>query len=176
MALDLFSFAGVSEQVESVFKSAQILNKKTNTAVGTRYSRAKAKDVAVLLDLQGKANRDKLNRVVKEIGKTTWHEVRGKLSGLNEYELMSLTEQVNTKGERVIALRVKEIVETLDFEGIAKALGITVDEVKAKVAEQRKKDAHIEVKSETVPPAALPETGSATDPASEPAETNPMPE
>lgn len=170
MALDLFDFAGVSKQVAVVFAEAQIKNKK-DQEVGTRFKRAKRSEVAEVLDLKGKANADRLTRIMQEVGKDTWHQVRGKLSELNDYELMSLSEQINTKGERVVALRIREVVERVDIEGIAKQLGMTVEEVKAKLDAQRKAATHIDVPSAPVTPPALPPAppAEAAKPASQPA-------
>lgn len=125
--LSLFELAGMNVEHNRLFKS-------TPLKTGTRYSRPKRTELAQTFGLVGKENADLLTEKLQQLGKGSWVAMRAALTVLEDYELLALSETQAKSGERVIALRIREIIDRVDVPKLARQLGKTEDEVRAMLA------------------------------------------
>lgn len=119
----LFEMAGMTSDHHRIFKS-------TPLKTGTRYSRPKRTELAQTFGLVGKDNADLLTEKLQQLGKGSWIAMRAALTVLEDYELLALSETQAKSGERVIALRIREIIDRVDVPKIARQLGKTEEEVR----------------------------------------------
>lgn len=141
---------GFDEAVNRVFGGKEIKG-KDGANVGTVFAPKSRKDIAELLNLKGKENKDRLDAEILKQSDEAFRVVKGQVAQLGgEWTLGKVSTRTLSNGVRQISIVAKEIKRNTGptDEAIAKSLGITVEEVQAMRARQT---AAIEAQSSTTP-------------------------
>lgn len=132
----------LDDAVNKVFGPKEIKG-KDGVTVGTSIVMRGRKEIATDLNLKGKDNRDALEAAITEQGLVAFRKVRGELAGLEEgsYTLKKAASRTMTDGLRQITIVVKEVKKNKgpSDEQIAKAWGISIEDVAKMREEQQKK-------------------------------------
>jgi len=140
---------GFDEAIQSVFGGKAIKN-KDGAMVGTSFGLKSRKDIAAVLDLKGKENKEKLDAKILEQSDAAFRVVKGQIASLGgDWTLARVASRTTAAGVRQISVTVKEIKRNVgpSDEAIAKALNITVEEVQAM---RQRQTAAIEAQSTAV--------------------------
>lgn len=141
---------GFDDAINRVFGGKDLKN-KDGVVVGTSFSPKSKKDIAALLNLKGKENREKLEAEILKQSDDAFRVVKGQVAQLGgEWTLGKVSTRTLSNGVRQISIVAKEIKRNVGptDEAIAKSLGITVEEVQAMRARQT---AAIEAQSTSTP-------------------------
>lgn len=131
----------IDDAINNVFKPTEIKG-KDGAVVGTAIVVRGMKEIRDATGLKGKDKKDELETLVAEQGLAAFRKVRGEIAGLEEgtFTLKKAANRVMGDGLRQITIVVKEVKKNKgpSDEQIAKALGMTVEEVAAMRERQQK--------------------------------------
>lgn len=129
---------GFDDAINNVF-GGKDLKDKNGAIVGSSFSVKSRKDIAAVLDLKGKENKDRLDAAILNQSDAAFRVVKGKIASLGaDWTLSRVASRTLSDGVRQISVVVKEIKRNTgpSDEAIAKSLGISVAEVQAMRARQ----------------------------------------
>lgn len=129
-----------SSEINRVFGGKAIKNAK-GEQVGESFGLRSRKDIAKDLSLAGKNNKEALDSAILTQSDEAFRIVKGQIAGLGaDWTLANVTQRVSAAGVRLITVKVKEVKRNTgpSDEAIAKALGLTVDQV-AEMRERQQK-------------------------------------
>lgn len=124
---------GFNDDLGRVFQSTNIVN-KDGAVIGSQVALRKMKDIAAATGLTGKDQKDALMAIVLKQSDAALAQVLGDLVRMQgDLTLKTSRGRVDKNGIRHINIAVKEVRRNVGptDEAIAKALGITVEEVAA---------------------------------------------
>lgn len=123
----------VDDAIGKVFAPKVIKNGK-GVDVGTSITMKSRKDIGSALGLTGKDNKGALDKAILGMSDDAFRKVKAEIAGLGpDWTLAKVAQRTLGNGVRQISVVVKEIKRNVgpSDEEIAKALGITVEEVAA---------------------------------------------
>jgi hypothetical protein len=121
----------INDDIGRVFGAKSITN-KTGASVGTSVTMKSRKEIGVALDLEGKANKDELDKAILAQSDEAFRAVKGQVAALGaDWTLSKVAQRTLGNGVRQISIVVKEIKRNTgpSDEAIAKSLGCTVEQV-----------------------------------------------
>lgn len=123
---------GFDDAIQQVFTGKDIKG-KDGASVGTVFQPKSRKDIAALLNLKGKDNKDALDSAILKQSDEAFRVVKGQIAQLGgDWTLGKISSRTLSSGVRQISVTVKEIKRNVgpSDESIAKALGWTVEQVR----------------------------------------------
>lgn len=137
--------------INRVFTAKEVKNNKGET-VGTSIMALSAKDLPA--ELRGKSHKQARERVMLQASDAALRMVKGEIAALGDnFTFKAVQNRKDKDGLRTITFKVREVIrfKAPEVEAMAKALGLSIDEVKVMAAAQAKKNAEAatEVESES---------------------------
>jgi len=146
----------LTDAIGSVFDSKDIVN-KDQKVVGSAMGMRSRKDIAVLLNLQPKKDKDEIENAVEENSVEAFRVLKGKIASLEGFGLHKLASRQLTNGQQQLTVTLRSFIRKgPSDEAIAKALGIPVEQVAKIRKEQLAKLAQQQIEAEPAPAAETP--------------------
>ena len=150
----------VTLDTQRAFAAKDVLSK--GVKVGTSVGLLPRKELAAIFELKGKDHKDELDAKILEVRDNMMTNVRGDIARLNgDWTYAKATLRTLASGHRKLTIALEEVKRTrkqVDEEKYAAAFGLTVEELRSKLAEHEA--------AQAAKNADVPSTTVSTEPAS----------